>query len=467
MGRGVSAPGLVEEKLGGAPYVVRIAGAVVPSDALGVVSIRRGRARTDLRPDAAQCRLVLATERIDFLPVAGDVVEVDLSADALTYLGLLGADPALERFRGRVTDNGARGTGAILGPARLELVAVGPRARAVRLEVGTLTYPAESDGARAVRILTEAAAVDGSLELGTSDAGTVTVQTRTGEASAAGTLFDRLAISAGGELVETRAGRLEWHDADHRRDPTTALTLRPEHVLTDSAEASQGVAGLLNDVTLTYGAVEAEVRVVDEVSADPATGFGPMAQRLETDLPDLAAAESRAFDLVGRYGTPRWRLERLGVELLRTVDAALAADLLALEFGDLLAVEGFPTTGPFTAARLFVEGGAETATRDAWTLAVAVSDWALSGGSARWADLGTPTAIRFRETRQRLERRWFFAGATGPTWAELAASEPDLTWLGAVGWDVDSAEVDRWLDQPSDTSWADTDPTTWAAFTGS
>lgn len=462
-------PGLVERALGDAPYTVTVAGYAVPSDALALVSITRGRQRPDQRPEAPSCTLVLATERVTQLPAVGDAVEVDLSAAARAYLGGMAAGAgAVKRFRGKVTDARASSTGKVTGPARLTVVAVGARSRLLPLKVGAGAWPAELDGARAARIITEAQADDPSLTAGAHDVGTVTVLARTAGEADAGGLLDELALSSGGELVELRDGTLAWHDADHRRNLAPVVTLGPGEVLSDSAQATQQLAGLVNDLTLTYGVGGASsVRVVDTVSADPVTGYGPVPLELATILPDEAAATSRANDLVGRYSLPRWQMERLAVELLRTVTSAKATELVDLEFGQLLEVQGFPNTGPFVAAELFVEGATEAATRNDWRLALNVSDPGYTAGAPRWADLGTQTSIRFRtwrDTDWMSRRRWVVTPATGPSWADLAANEPDLTWLGAAGWDVSSSETDRWLDQQADLSWAETDPTTWAAY---
>lgn len=460
--------GLVEKVLGGAPYTVRVAGLTVPADALALVSITRGRARPDQRPDAPSCTLVIGTERVTQLPVVGDTVEVDLSAEARAYLGAMAAGAAgVKRFRGKVTDAQAASTGTASGPARITVVATGGRARLLPLKVGAGAWPAEDDGDRAARIVGEAIAQDASLVGGVHDAGTVTVLARDAGASDAGALLDELAISSGGELVEQRDGSLVWHDADHRRNLAAVLTLGAGNVLSDSAQATQQLAGLLNDLTLTYGVAGAgSVRVIDTASADPVTGVGPVPLSLTTILPDVDAATTRANDLVGRYSLPRWRMEKLTVELLRTVSAALATALAGLDFGQLVTVQGFPATGPFQAADLFVEGQSEQATRNAWTLALNVSDKGYTGGAPRWADLGAQTTLRFRTQRDRHQRWWEVTPATGPSWADLAANEPELTWLGAAGWDVTSGITDRWLDQPADLSWTDTDPTTWAAYTG-
>lgn len=463
--------GQVEADLGGEPYAVTIGGYTVPAGALALVSITRGRTRPDQRPEPATCTLLLATERLAQLPVTGDKVTVDLSAAALTFLGLGGSDPAKARFRGRVTDLTATSTGTVTGPARVQLVAVGPRAKAARVKIGAAAAPAELGGDRADRYLADVAAADPSIDLGVSDPGAVTVAARPGAIAEAGPLLDELAVSTGGELVELRDGSLAWHDADHRRNLSPVLTLGPGNVLANSAKGSQGIGGLLNDLTLAYDG-GGSVRIVDTVSADPVTGYGLAQLDLSTTLPDAAAAESRATDLVGRYSVPRWRLEQLSVELLRTVDTTLAALALGLDFGQLVRVEGFPSTGPFPAARLFVEGGGEVATRDAWQLTLAVSDYALTGAAPRWLDLGNQSTVRLRTRRvggSAFGRDFVYpvtVPGTGPSWADLAANEPDLTWYAATGWDVDPLTADRWADQPADRSWDDTYPTTWAAYTG-
>jgi len=456
--------GQVEDTLGGSPYVVTYGGYTAPPDAYALASITRGRKRPDARPDAATCVLVLASERLTQLPVTGDQVTVDLGPAARTYLGIAADHPAVPRFRGRITDLSATATGSVTGPARLQVIATGPRARLAQLRIGGVLAPAELDGARAARQLEDAAAVDPSLVIDVSDPGTVTVAARPGNTVTAGFLFDELAVSSGGELVEQRDGSLVWHDAEHRRNLVPVITtLRPEHVLTDSAKGAQGIAGLLNDLKLTYEG--GSVQVVDPASADPVDGYGQAQLELATTLTNAADATTRASDLVGRWSVPRWRLEQLTVELLRTVPADLAADLVTLDFGQLVAVQGFPSSGPFTAAQLFVEGGTEQLSRSGWTLALAVSDYALTGAAPRWGDLATQTALRYRQPRGD-SSWWEVTPPAGPTWADLAANEPDLTWLAAAGWDVLDAAAARWLDQPGDRSWADTDPTTWADYVG-
>lgn len=306
------------------------------------------------------------------------------------------------RFIGKVTDAAAVST-APGNPDRVTITAAGTRARLAQIDVGDTPWPAELDGARAGRILAAALLVDPSLAT-TADAGLVTVMARDVDRQKAGQLLDQLAVSSGGELAELRDGTLAWQDAGHRRALSPTVTLTPDDVIAPVGWEQQ-LGGLLNDLTIGYGPnPQGTVRVVDTIAA----ATWPAPQSLGSELPDAAAAQARANDLVGRFARPRWRLPGLAIDLLRTTTAARAGALLALDFGQLLTLAGFPTSGPFAAGDLFVEGATEQLTRSAWRLSLAVSDYRATGPATRWIDVDP-----------------------GISWAEVPA---DLSWLGAVAW---------------------------------
>jgi hypothetical protein len=112
-----------------------------------------------------------------------------------------------------------------------------------------------------------------------------------------------------------------------------------------------------------------------------------------------------------------------------------AAILLDLEVSDLVAVTGFPSTGPFVTSSLWVEGWTETIARDEWTLVLNVSGFAYGGPPARWVDVAASVA-----------------------WAEVPA---DVSWLGFSAWDFPRESAGRWVDVAANTEWADV-PTQWA-----
>jgi hypothetical protein len=86
-----------------------------------------------------------------------------------------------------------------------------------------------------------------------------------------------------------------------------------------------------------------------------------------------------------------------------------------------------------------VEGWTETVTAESWTLQLAVTPYGRTGPAARWVDV--PSDL---------------------TWADL---DPAMSWAGAASWDTGAGPDGRWLGTPHDLTWADLDPgTTWAAW---
>jgi hypothetical protein len=278
-----------------------------------------------------------------------------------------------------------------------------------------------------VRRITITPYVPGAPQAGPIDPGSVTVLARDVDRQTALQLLDELAEDTGGELADVRNGLIAWHSAEHRRNALPEATLTAGQVLADP-EWEQQLAGTVNDVTVVYGAADprAELRELDQPSID---AFGPYAVKLDTQLVDEAAAAARARQLVGRLSRPVWMLAGLTVDLLRTVPAEVARQLLAVEFGDLLAVTGFPESGPFVTRKVWIEGWTETISARGWRLAFDTSDYAQTGPTARWADI--PSTL---------------------TWADVPA---DLTWLASAGFDFGTEDAGRWVDLPADVTWAD------------
>jgi hypothetical protein len=420
---------LLDRHVGPDALDVQLAGAAVDPAKLGPVTIRHGRVDVDTQPSAATATLSILAGALDSPPVVGDDLVVDLGADAIAVFGA-GVD-AVRRFTGKVTDARARLDGR--GRAVYAITAAGMRARLGRAFVGDTPWPAELDGARAARIL---ALVDDLVDVGLSlDPGTVQVVARDVDRQAALQLLDDLATDTNAMLVEYRNGTLDWHDADHRRGTTAAASLDASQVLSP-AEWAQTLSGMVNDLTVAYGSAEpkAEVRLTD---ADSIATFGPFTSRIDTQLDDAAAAESFGNLIVARRGRPWWRLDRLDVDLTRSVTPIQAAALLALEQADRLDVTGFPAAGPFVTSRLWVEGWTETITAKAWRLALNVADYTVTGAPVRWVDV--------------------------PDHVTGADVDPDLTWLRSASWWPGDVDLGRWVDFPSDYTWQDVDPlTTWA-----
>lgn len=397
------ASSLLDEHIGAQAFVVTLGGVEVPVTGAGGITIRHGRSSTDQQPDAGTCTVTVMSDVLDALPTLGQELRVELGPDAADWLLVTSPlwSAVKTRFVGDVTDITVRPKAGIDGPSFVSITAVSPRARLGRVLLGDAPWPVELDGARAGRILA-LAALEADLDLGTIDAGRVNVRARDVDSQPALALLDQLAVDTGGILAESRAGEMLWHDAEHRRALTPSVTLDAGNVLAPTS-TSQNLGGVVNDLTVAYGAEpQATVRVTDE---DSVVAYGLFAASIATQLADEDAAESYARTNIARRSEPRWSTPGLTVDLLRTVDVDTAAALLELEFAGLLAVDGFPASGPFAAADLWVEGWTETISRRGWRLALDVSDYQLTGPPLRWSDL-----------------------PAGLQWADVA---PDLTWLDA------------------------------------
>jgi hypothetical protein len=199
---------------------------------------------------------------------------------------------------------------------------------------------------------------------------------------------------------------------------------------------TQNVQGMVNDLTVGWGDTEpqAEVRVTDGPSI---LRHGLMASRIATQLATEADAEAYANTVVGRRSRPWWEFPTLTVELLRHVDGSVhpkAAELLALQPGDLLRLTGLASSAPALLGRVWVEGWTETIGPDTHRLQLAVSAYGRSGAGLRWVDV--PTGLAWRDV------------------------DPAVTWRGAAGWDpaglTPAGSPDgRWVGQPSSRRWID------------
>lgn len=427
---------------GGQPVLVTLDGVELPELAVGPMSIVRGRDSADARPAAAVATLTLATARLPAVPDVGQPVRIELGPDMIAALGVSAADGV--RFVGTVSDVAAR-------PARgiTTVTAAGPLSAAARVPIGDVPWPAELDGARATRILSELVEALPALAVGLIDPGTVRVIGRDVDRQPAAALLDELAAYTGGDCWETRDGALEWHDAAHRINAPAELTLSAAAVLSDP-EFTKDLEGLVTDLTVGYGlpvydagdgsTTQASVRVLDSLA--PVTTLGAAVSTPIESEPDALAY---AVDIVGRRSRARWRVPSLAVDVLRSLDADQRAQLVAIEPGALLALSGLPTTAPFVSSQLWIEGWTETYARYAWRFALSVSSRGLTGPAPRWADVPLtwqPPAV---------------PGQPPPPREPLTWSSPPfdgLSWIAAAGWwSTEDADTGRWADVPANARW--------------
>lgn len=397
---------LLDRFVGTEALTVTVAGVQVPLTDTGAVQIRHGRPNIDLQPAPATCTVTIRADVLPALPDLGDTFTITLGPAAQEWLGYLtgaGWEAIRYRFVGTLTDLAVQPENDLDGPSLVTLTGVSARARLGRTYVGDAPWPAELDGARAGRIL---ALVPDLPALGTVDPGTVTVLARDIDRQPALGLLDALAFTAGAQLAERRDGRFEWHDASHRRD-TVPITTLDTTAIVKPATASKSFAGLVNDLTVTYGVGGSGTVTVTDT--DSIAQYGPLAASVSTALADADDALSFASQSVARLARPEYEFQALTVDLLPTVEVAQVPELLAIEQASLLALTGFPATGPFHAAQLWVEGWTETVARDRWSMSLDVVGYGRGVPALRWADVDpvliwgdVDPALTWLDTRQSL-----------------------------------------------------------------
>jgi hypothetical protein len=423
---------LLDRKLGTGSLLVKVNGTPLQLSETGTVTIRHGRSKPDGQPDASSCSLV---SKAAILPEVGQTLTVELGPSAIASFGTVAA--ATPRFVGRITT-------AQLVPEpgdqsrrrRVNITATGQLASLGRQLVGDAPWPQETDGARVARLLALATGVT----VGVVDSGTVQVLPRDVDRQPILKLAQEIATDADGVLHQLRNGNITYHDADHRQVVPLSVELLPSEVLWPVVW-QQDLDGMVNDLTVGYGAAEpqAEVR---ETDAAAIASHGLYAARVATQLADLAAADAYALLTIARRGRPWWDLSTVSTDLVRGLGTASelhphAAKLLALELGDLCQITSWPSSGPQQLGRLWVEGWTETITPTSWRMVLSVTPYGRTGPPARWLDVNATT-----------------------TWATFGP----LTWAQLASWDAGLTVTGLWRGAPSATSWATAPAATWATW---
>lgn len=400
--------------------VVTIAGAPAECDVLHAV-IRHGRDDPDSQPEADAATIDL----VGVLPAAAVI-----GADVAVFAELGASYP---RFAGRITDIAVSWESVDVSVSTI--IAVGELADMGRRIIGAAPYPSELDGARVNRAIADAAVATDPIR---SDPGYLTVLARDIDAQPALTVAADAAFDGGGFVWQSTDGAVLYADAMHRRAPELALTLAACDLPLGLTWLT-GLDGLANDVHVRYGLPEAEVHGSDAASI---AQYGTHAASLSTRLVNVSDATERMTLILARQTEPVWTLQALRLELDSPgVDAALTADLLALDVHDLLQLTGMPAGSPMTGAFVFVEGWTETLDPGAWEIELAVSDYCRTAPAPQWDDV---------------EPGWTWDSVEpGMTWDAITCLPPFVTDYPG-----------RWVDVAASDRWDTVGVVTWDAWTG-
>jgi len=371
-------------------------------EALETVRIDRGRDTLFQEPRAGYCVLELIDldgQGLDFDVL--DTVEVTLD-DA--------AGEPVTVFAGNISDWSSRlyDTGFESGAARsiTTVIAVSALAQLNRRNVGVAGRPEEKDGDRIAALVAEGLAATWEETGGTwATVATPTTTWATFDPDLDLDLIDQpgvfdiaaldpqdggynplsqgylTAFSGRGVLFDTRDGFVAYADADARENAATAgyLELPGDVILAQQLATRSQFADIVNRLGLTFDG--GTVRVSDTPSI---LAFGVLATEFETNLANSANAEAWAVDYIEDHAGPVINLSGVALRLDSIADDTLRDNLLELEVGTPVNLTDLPATLAVTQIPAFVEGISWRIDRLRISLALNVSDAALSIGSIRW-----------------------------------------------------------------------------------
>ena len=376
---------------------VTIGGVDYTGNAVGLVSIRRGR-------DTVYSQVQAGYATVELLDVDG-MIQPKVGRTFTVRANDTRGNPVI-LFTGRVSDWSAEpqpANGGVI--ARYAVQAVGPIARLNRRTVLFDGRAVEKDGERVAaavlaglssaweevsRTLTfdevgdqwgSFDAVDASLiDTGVFDVAAL-------DATAGGyralDVAQEAASSGEGVLFETADGRIGYADSDRRFAAALADDFQEipfGQAAVDALAVSQQFADVTNRVTVEYSS-----GVVTETSDESVELFGEvLASRLTTTLADESAALQRATTFLERHADRTRQIGRVPFNL-RGVAADLRELLLTLNTGSPIVLTGVPSKLGFTHFSGFVEGVDFRVGEFDFEMGLLVSEEALSTGAVRWS----------------------------------------------------------------------------------
>jgi hypothetical protein len=384
---------------------VSVGGVDVTGQAVGLVTVSRGRRTVYERPNAGYASIELRD--------VGDLGALRVGSDVQVSVADSG-NGRVTVFTGSLSDWEAQTVATGGEPVVFyRLQAVGPLARVNRRQVLVGGAPEELDGDRVRRAVELGLAQqweevpfsvtwasvgtavtwetwDGEYDSALIDDGVFTLAalgSADGGYNALSVAQDA-GFSGEGILFETAGGRVGYADADRRFANEQAGALEVPAGLLDvqGLRVLSQLADISNVVT-----VEFDGGAVTEQDTASIVEFGRYETDIRTQLANQSNAEVRAEEFLLRHAIPAVNLEELPVNLLSVGDG-LRDGLLAAGPNDFVEVTGIPARVGFTSFRGFVEGLTFSVGEFEARLSLLVSDRRLSVGSQRWGQVADTIA---------------------------------------------------------------------------
>lgn len=373
---------------------ITVAGVEYTNLTFNQVSIDYGRSKIFDTPRPGYARLDIANTTDTAYPFKINdtlVIELENASSVDTTI-----------FTGIITDvrGSFRNSDTAAGLGVISLTAVAPMAQMSRIVVGQTAYPSETDAARIQRILTEAG-----VTIDVIDSAIYTFASRPAGLTDAFTLANNYASSVLGAIYETTDGKVGYANESRRNNEVNTngyLTIPNSSIIINSIYSNENIADVMNLANVSYSGGTAS-----DYDTTSQSTYGVIGASFNTELNNLADAETIAATYINLRSLPRKNLSSFGVRLLDpTLSTSLINSLLGVYFGMPVEVPGLPNSIVATDYQGYVEGWNLSFSPANAVLTLKTSEEAYSYRDMRWQDVDptvqwedlNPTATRSTKT---------------------------------------------------------------------
>lgn len=399
---------------------ITVAGTEYTNLTFNQVSIDYGRSKIFDTPRAGYARLDIANTTNSVYPFKiNDTLVIELKNAS-------GVDTTI--FTGIITDvrGSFKNSDTAAGLGVISLTAVAPMAQMSRIVVGQTAYPSETDAARIQRIFTEAG-----VTVDVVDSAIYTFASRPAGLTDAFTLANNYASSVLGAIYETTDGKVGYANESRRNNEVNTngyLTIPNSSIIINSIYSNENIADVMNLANVSYSGGTAS-----DYDTTSQSTYGVIGASFNTELNNLADAETIAATYINLRSLPRKNLSSFGVRLLDpTLSTSLINSLLGVYFGMPVEVPGLPNSIVDTDYQGYVEGWNLSFSPANAVLTLKTSEEAYSYRDMRWQDVDPtvqwedidPTAVKTTRTNLVLNPS-FEVNTTG--WTSSAVTQTRIT----------------------------------------
>ena len=373
------------------------------------VSFASGRLDIDRQPTAGYCRVqIVNTDGSPFTINVTETITLELKNSSGTYVTVFGG--VVSDFSIGVRspeETGFVTYGTILG--------VGSLARLTKAVYNTAL--AEGlDGAQIAAILGAALSLPWSevtptetwatypatvtwanaeTSVGTIDSGFYTMISLAASASAkSNTLTDQIANSALGQVFETKSGKVNYDDADHRSNYLVAngyTNIDADYASPSTIRSTTQTARIRNSLIYRYSTGYASTYTAS--NSDSVVAYGLYERSYDSNIKDLTDIGNIATRELSLRSTPRGSLETITFRLDNpTMPSALLDNLIGVFFGQPVLIQNLPSNMLDGSFGGFVENVVMNATPTYVDLTLYISATPFSLSLLQWQTI-TPTNL--------------------------------------------------------------------------